>query len=95
MGPFWQAGEYVSFTAGARAVLRRDSQTVISGDAFSPDGLDIETHESWRTVFPVYFGMNWSFARQWDFGATANYQKFGETDDYSRLDVDVEFRHFW
>lgn len=95
VGPFWQAAETISLRAGARAVLRRDSQTVIRDDAFGSGGLDIEAHESWRTVFPVYAGMNWSFARQWDFGTEVNYQRLGETDDYSRLDVDIEFRHFW
>ena len=94
-GPFWQVGETISVSGGARAVLRRDSQTVISGNLFDSDGLDIQTRYAWRTVFPVYFGMNWSFSRQWDFGATVDYQRLGEADDYSRLAVDFEFRHYW
>lgn len=94
-GPFWQVGETVSLSAGARAVLRRDSQTVIGGGPFGSNGLDIQTRYAWRTVFPVYLGMGWSFSRQWDLVANANYQKIGEADDYSRLDVDFEFRHYW
>ncbi len=94
VGPFWQVGETLSVNGGARAVLRKNSKTVITGN-FDGSGLSIATHDDYRVVYPVYLGMNWSFARQWDFGATANYLKFAEVDDYSRLLVDLEFRHFW
>jgi|GEM_PF-2516621 len=94
-GPFWQVGETLSLNAGGRAVLRKNSLTVISGGAFDGSGLTITTHDDYGVVFPVYFGMIWSFSRQWDFGGTFNYSKLAETQDYSRVLVDFEFRHFW
>jgi hypothetical protein len=95
VGPFVQIGEFLAARAGMRAVLRRDSTTVMSGDLFSSKGLDITTTYTWRMVYPLYAGLNWSVGRQWDIGGTLEYQKLGEANDYSNFQVAYELRHFW
>lgn len=95
IGPFWQWTELFSVRGGVVPSLRRDRDTIISGNIFGPNGMDVSSHEQWRVVMPLYFEMKWSFARQWDFGGTLAYQKIGEREGHSQVTAGYEFRHFW
>ncbi len=94
-GPFWQVADLFSVSTGARLVLRKYSTTVISGNFFEANSLDIYTRDDWKLSLPVYARLNWSFARQWDFEASVEYQKIGEVEPYSNLLVGYELRHYW